>query len=206
MTPRHTRTDNLAAMGSPRDGEIATALAVLEGAWNAERIAAWALRGADAVPLCMRHWWHADLELGKRIWRERAADLRAGHKVRVSDAEFHPLRDGNQVLLGFVQFVPSESDAVTPTRMEGVAEKVLVELSAAISALDVADAPTLCARALHTWRAQRAELVLALDHYEWNFTRFAKARGVTRQTVRNWTHRFKIIPPSWARRRRPPRE
>jgi hypothetical protein len=192
-------------MGSAREGEIATALAVLAGAWNVERIAAWAVRQQDIVPLCVRHLWHADIELAKRVWRQRSGELRAGHKINLPEADFHPLRDGNQALLGFVQAVRLPSEA-PHARMESVAEQVLVRLGTAFVALEMDEAPALPAHAMPLWRERRAELVLGLDHYSWNFTHFALARGVTRQTVRNWTRRFKIEPPSWARRRKAPRD
>jgi hypothetical protein len=192
-------------MGSAREGEIATALAVLAGAWNVERIAAWAVRGQQAVPLCLRHLWRTDIELGERVWRQRSGELRAGHKINLPEADFHPLRDGNQTLLGFVQAVRLSGD-VAHARMDSLAEQVLVRLGTAFAALEMDDAPALPAHAVHSWRARRAELVLSLDHHSWNFTHFALARGVTRQTVRNWTRRFKIEPPSWARRRKPPRD
>lgn len=117
-------------------------------------------------------------------------------------AEFYPLRDGNQELLGFVHAVREPSEAPSP-RMDNVAEQVLTRLNAALATLDVADAPVLSREALQSWRAKRAELVSSLDHYDWNFTRLAKAHGVTRQTVRNWTLRFKIRVPEWARGRKP---
>lgn len=174
----------------------------LAGAWNIARIAVWEVTHDSPVLMCVGDMLQSDFEQARRTWAHDGPSLRRGRTVQSGEHAFHPLRDGSQVLVGFVH-VAGAATARTH-RQEMLGEQVMLQLALAIGAT-LGDTSLLdAASAGHdaAWYSRRAELIVELDANEWNFAKLGRRKGVTRQTVHNWARALEVVRPPWARRPR----
>jgi DNA-binding protein Fis len=186
---------------SPAEQVLDLAFQALALNCGARICAAWRREG-ERMQLVLGRPIHSYL-LGaaEGVWIESRAVLERGLAVREAGGVFVPLRDEDGSCAGLLaldvdpdasdgaqrDFVAAIVESVRQAVRDSAAQERVWPLDPALSAVNAAS------------RLERAQLLSALEHCEWNVSRAARELGVTKQALYRRMHKHGVARPRPAR-------